>query len=67
MPSPPIIASTSGRCPGAGGVEAAAYHAGIDNRSEIQERFMRGDVRVMAAATFDLLRNVAGGAVPGSG
>ena len=33
----------------AGGVEAAAYHAGIDNRSEIQERFMRGDVRVMAA------------------
>jgi ATP-dependent DNA helicase RecQ len=33
----------------AGGVEAAAYHAGIGNRTEIQERFMRGAIRVMAA------------------
>jgi superfamily II DNA/RNA helicase len=31
------------------GFAAAHYHAGIDNRAEVQDRFMRNDVRVIVA------------------
>ena len=31
------------------GVEADHYHAGIFNRSEVQDKFMRGDIRVIVA------------------
>ncbi len=31
------------------GVDAAHYHAGVDDRSGVQDRFMAGDVRVMVA------------------
>ncbi|MBP8292145.1 MAG: RecQ family ATP-dependent DNA helicase, partial [Caldilineaceae bacterium] len=31
------------------GVDAAHYHAGLDDRSGVQDRFMAGDVRVMVA------------------
>ncbi len=31
------------------GIRAAHYHAGIDNRDEVQDRFMRGDVSVIVA------------------
>jgi ATP-dependent DNA helicase RecQ len=33
----------------AAGIAASAYHAGVENRAAVQERFMRGDVRVIAA------------------
>jgi ATP-dependent DNA helicase RecQ len=33
----------------AAGVDAAAYHAGLANRSAVQERFMQGEVRVIVA------------------
>ena len=31
------------------GVQAEHYHAGIFNRSEVQDKFMRGDIRVIVA------------------
>ena len=31
------------------GIRAAHYHAGIDNRNEVQDRFMRGEVSVIVA------------------
>jgi ATP-dependent DNA helicase RecQ len=31
------------------GFAAAHYHAGIDNRAEVQDRFMRGEVRLIVA------------------
>ncbi|MCO5208491.1 MAG: RecQ family ATP-dependent DNA helicase [Caldilinea sp.] len=31
------------------GIRAAHYHAGIDNRDEVQDRFMRGEVSVIVA------------------
>ena len=31
------------------GIEAEAYHAGLDNRAEIQDRFMSGQTRVVVA------------------
>lgn len=46
--------------------DAPGLQVGLAGRAREYVR-RHHDVRVMASATFDLLRNVAGGAVPGSG